>query len=143
MKQMLTLIVLVQIFTSFSYEWIPGKAKREFKITFEKVFVTKNPCVGDDWIFSMRVGNKTLKELESIDIVLEDRSPLTIIAEATEEDEAYPDFGSNKLGLTYSDLIAIEKNRFEIEVIVEENGGPNSGCIAIVKFWVEVKQLSK
>lgn len=46
------------------------------------------------------------------------------------------------MDFTYSDLISIqESNRFEMNVIVMENGGQNAGNIAKWKFIFEITKV--
>ena len=56
---------------------------------------------------------------------------LRIEAHSIEEDKDYSDAGENHIDFTYSDLISIEdKNRFEMNVSVMENGGRKAGNLA-------------
>lgn len=114
---------------------------REFVITYEKYFVVSNNHVGNDWVTYLKIGEEVVKEGEEVKLQLTNRSPVRIIAQAIEEDKNYDDTGSTTLELTYSEMIAMQKNRFEIEVPVVENGGYYQGHVAVLKFLVRVEQV--
>ena len=68
------------------------------------------------------------------------RAPLTIEAHSIEQDADYPDKGKTSMDFIYSDLIAIDKNRFEMDVTVVENGGQYAGNLAKWKFLFKIKR---
>ena len=41
----------------------------------------------------------------------------------------------------YSDLIAIDKNRFEMDVTIVENGGKYAGNTAVAKFLFLIREV--
>ena len=83
-----------------------------------------------------------IKKDEELIVELVKRAPLRIEAHSIEEDKSYSDAGDNHMDFTYSDLISIqESSRFEMNVIVMENGGQNAGNIAKWKFIFEIKKV--
>lgn len=135
------LIFFTLLFTSYCTEFLPQNTSREFVITYEKYFVVSNNHVGNDWVTYLKIGEEVIKEGEEVKLRLSKRSPVRIIAQAIEEDKNYDDTGSATLELTYSEMIAIQKNRLEIEVTVVENGGYYQGHVAVLKFLVRVEQV--
>ena len=83
-----------------------------------------------------------IKKDEELIVELKKRAPLRIEAHSIEEDKNYSDAGDNHMDFTYSDLISIqESSRFEMNVIVMENGGSNAGNIAKWKFIFELTKI--
>jgi hypothetical protein len=83
-----------------------------------------------------------VKKEEEFIVELKKRVPLRIEAHSIEEDKNYLDVGDNHMGFTYSDLISITKsNKFEMNVVVMENGGQPAGNIAKWKFIFEISKV--
>ena len=109
--------------------------KRKISITLEKTILTENNGVGHDWNNFLSVNKQVIKKGEKIILELPKMAPLKIEAHAIEEDKHHPDKGQSELEFTYSELIAIKKNRFEVEITVIENGGKRAGRIAKWKYF--------
>ncbi len=117
-------------------------AKRKFSIKLEHVLQLSNNGVGQDWNNFLSINKNVLKKDEELIVELKKRAPLRIEAHSIEEDKSFSDAGDNHMDFTYSDLISIqESNRFEMNVIVMENGGQNAGNIAKWKFIFEITKV--
>lgn len=126
---------------SISFTAINSQSRgRQVSVKLEQALVVSNNHVGHDWTMYLKIGKLAIREGETTTIQLSKRAPLRIEAHAIEEDRDYPDAGTKALELSYSNVIAIEKNRFEIEVTVIENGGQYAGNLAIIKFLVLIKK---
>lgn len=119
---------------------IEQRKERKISIKLESVLQLSNNHVGSDWNCFLSVQKQIIKKGETLIIELKKRRPLVIEAHAIEEDKDYSDSGKKSMTLTYSDIIAIEKNRFELDVTVIENGGQYAGNIAKWKFIFEIKR---
>jgi hypothetical protein len=117
-------------------------AKRKISIKLEHVLGLSNNGVGQDWNHFLSINKNVIKKDEELIVELKKRAPLRIEAHSIEEDKNYSDAGDNHMDFTYSDLISIqESSRFEMNVIVMENGGPNAGNIAKWKFIFEMTKI--
>lgn len=102
-----------------------------------------NNRVGNDWDNFLSVNKQIIRKEEKVVFKLEKRAPITVEAHAIEKDKHHDDAGENKITFTYSDLIAIEKNQFEIRITVMENGGQNAGNLAKWMYIFEVARENK
>lgn len=117
-------------------------AKRKISIKLEHVLQLSNNGVGQDWNNFLSINKNVIKKDEELIVELKKRAPLRIEAHSIEEDKNYSDAGDNHMDFTYSDLISIqESSRFEMNVIVMENGGQNAGNIAKWKFIFEIAKV--
>jgi len=117
-----------------------SKKVRKISITLEKTILTENNGVGHDWNNFLSVNKQVIKKGEKITIELPKMAPLKIEAHAIEEDKHHPDKGTSELEFTYSELIAITKSRFEIEITVIENGGKRAGSLAKWKYFIVIAE---
>lgn len=117
------------------------KKERKIAITLESVLQMSNDHVGNDWDHFLSVNKKIIKKGETEIFVLQPRAPLSIIANSVEADKDFSDSGDDKMDFIYSDLIAIDKTRFELDVIVVENGGQYAGNTAKWKFLFVVQRV--
>jgi len=116
--------------------------KRKISIKLEHVLQLSNNGVGQDWNNFLSINKNVIKKDEELVVVLKKRAPLRVEAHSIEEDKKYSDAGDNHMDFTYSDLISIqESSRFEMNVIVMENGGQNAGNIAKWKFIFEITKV--
>ena len=115
--------------------------ERKIAITLESVLQLSNDHVGDDWNHFLSVNKKVIKKGETEIFILEPRAPLRIIAHSIEEDESFSDSGDDKIDFIYSDLIAIDKTRFELDVTVVENSGQYAGNLAKWKFLFVIRRV--
>ncbi len=117
-------------------------AKRKISIKLEHVLQLSNNGVGQEWNHFLSINKNVIKKEEELVVELKKRAPLRIEAHSIEEDKNYSDAGDNHMDFTYSDLISIqESSRFEMNVIVMENGGQNAGNIAKWKFIFEITKV--
>ena len=117
-------------------------AKRKISIKLEHVLQLSNNGVGQDWKNFLSINKKVIKKDEELILELKKRAPLRIEAHSIEEDKNYSDAGENHMDFTYSDLISIQESiRFEMNVVVMENGGQNAGNIAKWKFIFEISKV--
>ena len=117
-------------------------AKRKISIKLEHVLQLSNNGVGQEWNNFLSINKNVVKKEEELIVELKKRAPLRIEAHSIEEDKNYSDAGENHMDFTYSDLISIEESsRFEMNVIVMENGGQNAGNIAKWKFIFEITKV--
>jgi len=117
------------------------RKERKIAITLESVLQISNDHVGRDWNHFLSVNKKIIKKGETAIFVLQRRAPLSIIATSVEEDKDFSDSGDDKMNFIYSDLIAIDKTRFELDVVVVENGGQYAGNMAKWKFLFVVQRV--
>jgi len=115
--------------------------ERKIAITLESVLQISNDHVGGDWSHFLSINKKIIKKGETEILVLQPRAPLSIIANSKEADKDFSDSGEDKMDFIYSDLIAIDKTRFELDVIVVENGGQYAGNMAKWKFLFVVQRV--
>lgn len=115
--------------------------ERKIAITLESVLQMSNNHVGGDWSHFLSVDNKIIKKGETEIFVLKTRAPLSIIANSVEEDKDFSDSGDDKMDFIYSDLIAIDKTRFELDVTVVENSGQYAGNTAVWKFLFVIQRV--
>ncbi len=115
--------------------------ERKIAITLESVLQISNDHVGGDWSHFLSINKKIIKKGETEIFVLQPRAPLSIIANSIEADKDFSDSGEDKMDFIYSDLIAIDKTRFELDVIVVENGGQYAGNMAKWKFLFVVQRV--
>ena len=113
---------------------------RKISITLEDTILTENNGVGHDWKNFLSVNKQVIKKGEKIIIELPKMAPLKIEAHAIEEDKHHPDKGTSELEFTYSELIAITKSRFKVEITVVENGGKCAGCIAKWEYFILIAE---
>jgi hypothetical protein len=120
----------------------PATAKRKISIKLEHVLQLSNNGVGQEWNNFLSINKNVIKKEEELIVELKKRAPLRIEAHSIEEDKNYSDAGDHHMDFTYSDLISIkESNRFEMNVVVMENGGQNAGNIAKWKFIFEISKV--
>lgn len=115
--------------------------ERKIAINLESVLQMSNDHVGGDWSHFLSVDKKIIKKGETEIFVLKARAPLSIIANSVEEDKDFSDSGDNKMDFIYSDLIAIDKTRFELDVTVVENSGQYAGNTAVWKFLFVIQRV--
>lgn len=123
-----------------SFESEGSSKERNICITLESVLELSNNHVGEDWIHYLLVKDQKIQKGDTLILKLKKRAPLTIEAHSIEEDLDYTDSGKASIDFIYSDLIAIEKNRFELDVTVVENGGQYAGNLAKWKFFFKIKR---
>ncbi len=135
--------LIILIFTSFLFLGNSNSnIKRKISIKLDHVLQLSNNGVGHDWNNFLSINKQVIKKGEELIIELKKRAPLRIEAHSIEEDKNYSDAGENHMDFTYSDLISIEdKNRFEMNVSVMENGGQNAGNLAKWKFIFEISKI--
>lgn len=117
--------------------------ERRIIVKLESVFPIVNDQVGSDWDHYLSVGGQVLKKGEKLVLTLKKRAPLKIEAYSIEEDKDYSDTGNNSIEFPYNDLIAIDKNRFELVVDVIENSGQYVGNLARWKFIFQIERVIK
>ena len=100
-----------------------------------------NNHLGGDWNHLLSVQEQVIKKGETLVLILKKRAPLSIEAYSIETDKNFSDAGKKSMDFIYSDLIAIEQNRFEIDVVVIENGGQYAGNTAKWKFIFKIQKL--
>ncbi len=115
--------------------------ERKIAITLESVLQMSNDHVGGDWRHFLSVQKKIIKKGETEIFVLKRRAPLSIVAHSVEEDKDFSDTGDDKMDFIYSDLIAIDKTRFELDVMVVENSGQYAGNTAVWKFLFVIQRV--
>ena len=115
--------------------------ERKISIKLESVLQVSNNHVGTDWSHFLSVQKQVIKKGETLILTLEKRAPMSIEAHSIETDKYYNDYGKSSMDLIYSDLIAIDKNRFEMDVTVVENGGQYAGNTAKWKFLFMIKRV--
>ena len=111
---------------------------RSIGVRLISTHISFNNGVGNEWSTFLMVRDSAIQVGELAIFELEKRAPLIIEAHAVESDKNYSDEGSNSMIFTYSDLIAIEESRFEINVKVMENGGQQAGNLAEWIFLFEL-----
>lgn len=116
-------------------------AQRKISIKLESILPIFNDHVGNDWTHFLSIQKQVIKKGEIVIFTLKNRAPMLIEAHSIEEDADYPDAGKNSMDLIYSDLIAIDNNRFSIDVTVVENGGQYAGNIATWKFLFMMRRV--
>jgi hypothetical protein len=131
--------ILTNLLLSFIQPLTAPKAKktsivRKISIKLETVLSMSNNHVGDDWTHFLSIQKQVIKKGETVIFTLHKRAPMLIEAHSVEDDKDYPDAGENSIEFIYSDLIDIERNRFEMDVVVVENGGQYAGNTATWKF---------
>ena len=143
MKEIYSFSILLLLFSFLSMGHSKSElAKRKISIKLEHVLQLSNNGVGQDWNNFLSINKNVIKKDEELIVELVKRAPLRIEAHSIEEDKSYSDAGDNHMDFTYSDLISIqESSRFEMNVIVMENGGQNAGNIAKWKFIFEIKKV--
>ena len=133
------------ILTSFLFMGTSNSnvVQRKISIKLDHVLQLSNNGVGHDWNNFLSINKNVVKKGEELEVELKKRAPLRIEAHSIEEDKHYSDAGQNHMDFTYSDLISIEdKNRFEMNVTVMENGGQNAGNLAKWKFIFEISKIN-
>ena len=115
--------------------------ERKIAITLEAVLQLSNDHVGNDWEHFLVVQKKVIKKGETEIFTLKTRAPLYIEAHSIETDKDFSDSGKEHIDFIYSDLIAIKKNRFELDVAVVENSGQYAGNRAVWKFLFVIQQV--
>ena len=119
-----------------------GTLERKFSIKLESTLQLSNNSVGFDWNNFLSIDERIVKKGESIEVTIKKRAPLIIEAHAIEEDAHYPDAGKKTMTIPYTDILAIEDmTRFEIDVMVIENGGQYAGNTAKWKFIFTITKL--
>lgn len=143
MKATYSYPILLLLFSLLSMGNIKSEIiKRKISIKLEHVLQLSNNGVGQDWNNFLSINKNVIKKDEELIVELKKRAPLRIEAHSIEEDKNYSDAGDNHMDFTYSDLISIqESSRFEMDVIVMENGGQNAGNIAKWKFIFEITKV--
>jgi len=136
-------VTIIELNDAYCYNDNPKEEvkKREISVNLEAVLMVSNNHVGDDWQHFLSIDDQVIFKGESLNLTLQSRAPLRVEAHSIEADKDYPDAGENHMDFIYSDLIAIEKNRFEMDVTIVENGGQYAGNIAIAKFLFVIKQI--
>lgn len=115
--------------------------ERKISIKLESILQVSNNHVGTDWNHFLSVQKQVIKKGEKVIFTLEKRAPMSIEAHSVEADKDYDDYGKSSIDFIYSDLIAIDKNRFEMDVTVVENGGQYAGNTAQWKFLFMIKRV--
>lgn len=140
-NQFLAYTIVFGLFLSFSsFHLYDTPIERHVSVKLVSTHQISNNRVGHDWENFLSVRKQIIKREEKVTFKLKKRAPLTIEAHAIEKDKNYDDHGKKTITFTYSDLIAMTKSRFEIRIIVEENGGQYAGNIA---EWMYVFELVK
>jgi len=143
-KQHLMNRILLLLFTTIglltNYSFIPpdDNVERFISVKFESMHQIYNHGVGHEWDNFLFVNKQIIREYEKVTFKLKKPAPLKIEAHAIEKDKHHDDVGLDSITFTYSDLIAIEKNRFEVKIKVMENVGQRAGNLALWRFIFEL-----
>ncbi|MEM1319217.1 MAG: hypothetical protein AAGG75_03120 [Bacteroidota bacterium] len=133
----IAIIILVATLFGYSSQTPSGKY---IAVKLVSTHQLSNDSVGHEWENFLSINRRIIKKGEKAQFKLVKRAPLIIEAHAIEKDPSYDDHGKSEITFTYSDLIAIERNRFEVRISVTENGGQNAGNLA---EWMYIFELEK
>ena len=137
-----SILIFITIFVSFFLMGTTTSTNKKISIELQHTLQLSNNGVGHDWNNFLSINKNVIKKGEKLTVELKKRAPLRIEAHSIEEDKNYSDAGEKHMDFTYSDLISIkESSRFEMDVIVMENGGQNAGNLAKWKFIFKISKV--
>lgn len=117
---------------------LPASAQPAVEVTLVSARLVRNDHVGNEWSTSVKVGSQTLLRGQVRRVHPDDEGHIVITATAI-EDEKYPDYGSNSIGVNVEELTGKGRS-VTLDVVVREDRGRYKGNTATWRFEVRVRR---
>ena len=142
-KLSILFFLLVGAINHHSVEPTASAKNRYVSVQLSSTHLLYNHGVGNEWNHFLSVNDQILSIDEKSIFKLNKRAPFVIEAHAVENDKDYPDIGTQKFTLNYSDLGALDQDLFKVNVVVVENSGRLAGKMAEWVFHFKVSRVKK